>query len=148
MFQVITVPGFVFVKAPASVWKDYVTPRQASQLDNKWAVSNDQGPLEDFTQFTNTTRFFRTSGNIKKGKDTEVAGQQAITLIDPPTSTDSTWLIAASGSPLLLETESGDFTRVSFDYDEVNIVDLPNQEDVIDFTLVLENRLPSPTPTP
>lgn len=144
-FQVITVPGFVFVKAPASVWKDYVTDRQAAQLDNRWTVSVDQGPLKDFTQFTNVTRFFRTSGNIRKGKPTEVNGQQAVTLIDPPISTNSTWWVAANGSPLLLKTQSGDFTRVAFDYEAVNIVDLPKEGEVIDFTLVLENRVPTAT---
>jgi hypothetical protein len=150
-FTVVGVPGFIFVKAPAVIWEDLLTPEQAERIDNKWVVSNAEGPLKDFSKFIDVSTFFRASGNVTKGKTETVDGEEAVTIIDPPTSTDSKWWIAAEGTPLLFKMKTGKYTRVAFDYDQTNIVDLPAEKDVTDFTLVLEDRLDSsasPTPTP
>jgi hypothetical protein len=135
-FEVVTSPGFIFVKGSEEFWAALVGEQNAKQVEGRWLVAPEQGALQDFAQFTSVERLFRSSGNVTIGKDATVDGTAATTLVDPPEFTDSTWWVQEEGEPLTIKYSSGKFTRLDLSYDETNIIDLPTRENSVDFTLV------------
>jgi len=147
-YEVISVPGFLFVKTSPKAWTRLVGAENAKQIQGRWVVSSSQGQLESFSRFVDVGSFFRASGRIKKGPVTDVNGFESLSIIDPSTNTDSTWWFAINGEPLLQRYRSGPFTRLDFSYNVINAITPPNKDDIIDIASIQEGvATPSPTPS-
>jgi len=124
-FQVVRTGQFIYVRASVAFWTPYVGRAQAVSINTRWAQSLVDGSLSKFNFFVDRNTFFRASGRLKKGEIVDLNGKQALTLIDPPSNTDSTWWISTTGEPLMLKWTAGKNTKYTFSYDDVNVVEAP-----------------------
>ena len=147
-FQVVRTGQFIYVRASVAFWTPYVGRAQAVSINTRWAQSLVDGPLSKFTFFVDRNTFFRASGRLKKGKIVDLSGKEALTLIDPPSNTNSTWWIATKGEPLMLKWTSGKNTKYTFSYDDVNVVTAPPAGETVNINDVkIDGATPEPVKT-
>jgi hypothetical protein len=118
---------------------------QAVSINTRWAQSLVDGPLAQFNFFVDKNTFFKASGRLKKGQVVDLNGKQALTLIDPPSNTDSTWWVSTTGEPVMLKWTSGKKTKYTFSYDDVNVVTAPPAGETVNINDV---KIAGSTPEP
>ena len=69
--------------------------------------------------------------NVSLAPNGDLNGKQALTLIDPPSNTDSTWWVSTTGEPVMLKWTSGKNTKYTFSYDDVNVVTAPPADQTV-----------------